>query len=94
MAERPAQPAAEGEIETGFMITGHGWVLTLKEGFSGAIKPGGIVESDLGRAAYTGPELGYRRSNGAVTGFVGVMIDSEFKELFPPGQRVRFYDRS
>ena len=66
--------------------------MIMKDGFSGQIYRNGIVESDLGRAAYTGPEfadlVSERKS------WVAVIVDGAAKDLFPQGQLVRFYQKS
>jgi hypothetical protein len=82
---------AEAEVELMFSLTGRGEVLVLKNGFTGTICRNGMVESDRGKAAYTGPEFVDkvdRISN------LAIIVDGASKELFAAGQRVRLYGDS
>jgi len=81
----------EAEIRDSFAISACGQVLVLEEGFFGTIPRDGIVESDVGRAAYTGPDFldSIREGKACVV----VMIDPSVKALFAPGQRVKFYTK-
>lgn len=84
--------SGQAEIEQVFTVTRRGLVLVLKDGFSGTIPGNGIVQSERGKSAYSGPEfidsVGLRRS------WLGVIaIASEAAEWFQPGDTVIFYER-
>jgi len=91
MAELNSKITAEAEIENTFALTGRGWVLVLKNGFSGTIPSSGMVESDQGITAYTGPE--FVDSIAQRKAWLAVIVDENAKELFAKGQSVRFYKR-
>jgi hypothetical protein len=82
----------EGEIKDVFAITGRGQVLIVENGFRGTIHTNGIIKSDKGTTAYTGPEyLDSTMAEGK--SWLGVIVDASVKELFPRGQRVTFYKK-
>ena len=81
----------EAEIRDTFAISARGQVLVLEEGFFGTIPRDGIVESDAGRAAYTGPDFLDSIREGKA--WVAVRIDPSVKALFAPGQRVKLYTK-
>ena len=83
--------SGQAEIEQVFTVTGRSLVLVLKGGFRGTIPGNGIVQSERGRSAYSGPEfidsVGLRRS------WLGMVAKaSEAAELFRPGDIVSFHD--
>ena len=91
MNEPHEAASGQAEIEQVFTLTKLGLVLVLKNGFSGTIPRNGIVQSERGKSAYSGPEfidsVGLRRSR------LGVIAKaSEAAEWFQPGDTVTFYE--
>jgi len=79
----------QAEIEQVFTLTGRGLVLVLKDGFSGTIPGNGVVQSERGRSAYSGPE--FIDSPGLRKSWLGVVAKaSEAARFFEPGDKVVF----
>ena len=87
------QPVAEAEIEHVFELKGRGWVMMLKDGWTGKI-PGvgkGVVVGDRGAEIYLGVEIADNISEKKY--WVCVLVPIASKENFLPGDRVKFYPR-
>ena len=91
MGEPCEAASGQAEIEQVFTLKGRGLVLMLKDGFNGIIPGNGVVQSERGRSAYSGPE--FIDSVGLQRSWLGVVAKaSEAAEFFQPGDTVTFHE--